>query len=147
MTTMIGRVGLAAAVGAVLAAAPAGASAALVNVIAPTALLATGAAAPSSAAETDPCSRAAETVYALESSVVEARAQYWAYLMKQPGFSLRDLTHEPGSEIENPEIRALFEARLRFWYDRPSSARPSLEPLQRLNDVSLKIQLVKDTCR
>ena len=109
MNTKIGRVGRAALAAAALAALPAAAAAELVTVIAAPPVPSLFVAAPRITAAVPvvtfggpyygSCSREEETVGAVEATTVEARAQYWAYLMKQPGFSIRSLTRNPGSDI------------------------------------------------
>lgn len=93
--------------------------------------------------ESDPCAIADKTIYALEGSIVETQAQMWAYLMRQPHFSMRRLSHKPGEEITYPEIKSLFYQRLAFWDRMESISKPAPEALKRLNDISMNIRLVK----
>jgi hypothetical protein len=91
------------------------------------------------------CDKAAPTIDALEGAIVEAQAQYWAYLMKQPGFAASgaDL---PGSQIINSETKAFFYSRLRFWLRQDSTPRPSPKALKNLNDVSQAISMMTVMC-
>lgn len=93
--------------------------------------------------EADPCASADKTIYALEDSIVETQARMWAYLMRQPNFSMRRLAHKPGAEITHPEIKSLFYQRLAFWDRMEFISKPSTEALQRVNNISMNIRLVE----
>ncbi|HBA62094.1 MAG TPA: hypothetical protein DCZ92_15015 [Elusimicrobia bacterium] len=60
----------------------------------------------------------------LNSELVDDKARYWAAKMKEPGFSLRTLTRNPGTEITDPEVKARFYKLLGEYYrsDNPAPA-------------------------
>lgn len=91
------------------------------------------------------CGNASKTIDALEGAIVEAQAQYWAYLMKQPGFS-GSHADIPGADIANPEIKTHFYSRLRFWLRQDSIPKLPPETLEKLNDVSQTIHMVTGLC-
>jgi hypothetical protein len=136
---------------AMLLAAPMSARAMLVTVVAPAAqapasfgsisAIMTG----TSPAVSGSCADAPRNVEALEGAIVEARAQYWAYLMRQPGFS-GSQADIPGADIANGDIRIFFYSRLRFWLRQDSIPRPSPETLQKINDVSQTIHMMTGLC-
>ncbi|HBA61308.1 MAG TPA: hypothetical protein DCZ92_10935 [Elusimicrobia bacterium] len=62
----------------------------------------------------------------LNTELVDAKARFWAARMKAPGFSLRALTRNPGSEIGDPGVKARFYKLLTAYYRDHSG--PGLEP-------------------
>ena len=96
--------------------------------------------------EADPCGAADKAVYALESSIADSQAQFWAYLMHQPKFSVRRLARKPGEEIVHPEIRSYFFQRLAAWDALDEVPEPSADAVKEINDVTMRIRLVKDMC-
>lgn len=52
----------------------------------------------------------------LNSELVDAKALYWAAKMKEPGFSVRGLSRNPGTEIADPEVKASFYKLLDAYY-------------------------------
>lgn len=58
-----------------------------------------------------------------------AKARYWAAKMKEPGFVPPGLRETPGSEIANPEARALFYKLLAESYKSATAARPDAAEL------------------
>ena len=91
------------------------------------------------------CTNYPQTISALEGSTVEARAQYSAFLIKQPGFpgSQSDI---PGSDIANPGIKIFFYSRLRFWLAQKSIPKLPIETLEKINDVSQTIHMLTVQC-
>jgi len=69
-------------------------------------------------AQGDDCSRSREAVDELERAMVDLKARYWAQRMRQ-GLTGDQLKRNPGSEIENSEIRQQFYSRLRFHVQNP----------------------------
>jgi TolB-like protein len=56
-------------------------------------------------------------VDAVESRLLDFKARFWADRLKDPSFSVRSLTRNPGTEIKDPELRAKFYQKLRQHYD------------------------------
>jgi hypothetical protein len=128
---------------------PSGAAAALVTRAAPAPEIGAYTALPAilrDLPEADPCAAADKAVYALESSIVEIQAQFWAYLMRQPNFSIRRLPLKPGAEITHPEVKTLFYRKLAAWDTMENIPSPTAESIDEINDVSMRIRLVKDLC-
>jgi hypothetical protein len=97
-------------------------------------------------ATTYSCDEAVPAMDALEAEIVEVKARYWAYLMKQPDFAVQNLSRHPGSEIANPTIRAFFDSRLRFWYQQREAAALPPETIEKINDISQKIDMMAVAC-
>jgi len=143
--------GRACAAALLLAIAPMPARAMLVTVVSPVpqasepfASLPVFAAAAATAASGS-CKKSFQAISALEGSIVEVQAQYWAYLIKQPGFS-GSRADIPGAGIANPEIKSFFYSRLRFWLEQDSIPKLQPEALERLNDVSQTIDMLTVRC-
>lgn len=67
-------------------------------------------------------------VDAVERRLLDFKARYWADRLKDPKFSLKSLSKNPGSEIRDDEIRADFYKKMREHYDdKASSALTTLE--------------------
>jgi hypothetical protein len=156
MDMRAGKFGKAAGFGAgALAAAlsfvsPSAATAALVTRTAPIQEVKTYSAVPAilqNLPEADPCAARDKAVYALQSSVVEAQAQYWAYLMKRPGFSVSSLRSKPGADIADGDLRDFFYKKLAAWFAEEQVPELAAETVRDINDVSMRVRLIKDACR
>lgn len=62
------------------------------------------------------CSRGRTWVENIQRETVDIRARYWAYKMKQPDFSFKSLTSNPGSEIKDPDLKNRFYELLKNYY-------------------------------
>jgi hypothetical protein len=71
----------------------------------------------------------------LNAGLVDAKARHWAEKMKEPGFSIRGLTRNPGTEITDPEVKAKFYKLLGDYYRGPAAAPPAAEDLSALNGL------------
>ena len=69
----------------------------------------------------------------LNSELVEAKARYWAARMKEPGFTLRGLTRNPGTEISDPKTKARFYALLARYYEEDGPKPQEPRTLSALN--------------
>ena len=65
----------------------------------------------------------------LNTTLVDAKAWYWAGKMKTPGFTRASLTRNPGSEIQDPEVKAKFYELLDDYFKGRASARPEPEKI------------------
>lgn len=63
------------------------------------------------------------------SGLIDAKARYWAAKMKEPGFSVRLLTRNPGTEIADPAARAKFYGLLGQYHQ--SDKPPDIEEGER----------------
>lgn len=52
----------------------------------------------------------------IQNETIDIRAKYWAYKMKQPDFSFKSLTSNPGSEIKDPDLKNRFYELLKNYY-------------------------------
>ncbi|MDO8805122.1 MAG: hypothetical protein Q7R35_11870 [Elusimicrobiota bacterium] len=82
----------------------------------------------------------------LNEELVDAKARYWALKMKAPGFSLRSLTRNPGSEIKDPGVKARFYSLLTAYFREGEYAPPEPEKMSAVFAM-LKIEKqVLDEC-
>ena len=82
----------------------------------------------------------------LNSELVDAKALYWAAKMKEPGFSIRGLTKNPGTEITDPEIKARFYRLLGAYYRSESAPPPEQEKLPALMELLEEEAQVYNEC-
>ena len=138
-----------AAIAAILLAAALPARAALVNKVLraePSPLLAPEAAVPNELPESDQCAHADAAVYGLESSIYSAEAQYWAYLMRLPGYA-QERRVEPGASLSHADLRWAFYRELALWSSLETVPELPAASIRRINDASARIRLVRDVCR
>ncbi|MBI5246592.1 MAG: hypothetical protein HY923_05380 [Elusimicrobia bacterium] len=86
------------------------------------------------------------SVDAVERRMLDFKARYWAERLKDPSFSMRSLTRNPGTEIKDPELRSKFYKLLRERYD---AAAPS--PLSAMERAELgrgleQLQVLNGLC-
>ncbi|MCX7647085.1 MAG: hypothetical protein N2Z60_00580 [Elusimicrobiales bacterium] len=62
------------------------------------------------------CSKGKIWVENIQRETVDMRARYWAYKMKQPDFSFKSLTSNPGSEIRDTDLKNRFYELLKNYY-------------------------------
>lgn len=93
------------------------------------------------------CGRAAESLGALDQSLIELKARYWSLRLRDKDFSNARLTRNPGSEIRDPETRRLFYGRLRSWHAQPTVPALSREEMRMLSDYADKSRLFDESCR
>lgn len=86
------------------------------------------------------CAERKRRLAGLNSELVDAKALYWAAKMKEPGFSVRGLSRNPGTEIADPEVKARFYKLLGAYY-RSESAPPGPDKLSAL------LALIEDETR
>lgn len=67
--------------------------------------------------------------HALETALLDYKARFWAAKLKDPSFSPRRITRNPGSEIRDPMLRARFYDTMRSIY-YSGDVKP-LAPLER----------------
>ena len=63
----------------------------------------------------------------LERALLDYKARYWAARLKDPSFSTKALTRNPGSEIRDPDLRKEFYELMRRRYYAESEPLTSLE--------------------
>ncbi len=59
-----------------------------------------------------------EAVRVRQAATIELKARYWASKMREPGFSSKRLTRNPGSEVRNMALRQKFYARMKELHSR-----------------------------
>jgi len=67
--------------------------------------------------------------------LVDAKALYWAAKMKEPGFNMRSLSRNPGTEIADPEVKAKFYRLLGTYYNLETTAPPAPDKIAALTDL------------
>ena len=82
----------------------------------------------------------------LNSELVEAKALYWAAKMKEPGFSIRGLSRNPGTEITDPELKARFYKLLDSYFKADYTGPPDPDRMTRVLDLLAEEKLVYDEC-
>lgn len=92
------------------------------------------------------CSGRRRLLDKLNAELVDAKARYWAAMMKTPGFSMRTLTRNPGSEIGDPEVKARFYKLLASYYKAGAAVQFDPEEKEKVADL-IKIEAdVSDQC-
>jgi hypothetical protein len=92
------------------------------------------------------CASARRRASEIERSAVELKARYWAARLKSPGFDRRALTTNPGSEIEDPGVKADFYARLKRYYQE-SPAPVTDGELKTLSEGQGRIERIRELCQ
>lgn len=82
----------------------------------------------------------------LNTTLVDAKAWYWAGKMKAPGFSQASLTKNPGSEIQDPGVKAEFYKLLTAYFDGKVSVRPEPEKIAAVFALVKMEKQVSDEC-
>lgn len=82
----------------------------------------------------------------LNSELVDAKALYWAAKMKEPGFDLRALRKNPGTEITDPEVRSKFYGLLGDYYRADYTEPPDPEKTAGILDLIAEEKKVYDEC-
>lgn len=82
----------------------------------------------------------------LNSELVEAKALYWAAKMKEPGFSVRGLSRNPGTEIADPEVKARFYRLLGSYFRADYTGPPDPDKITSVLDLLAEEKLVYDEC-
>lgn len=67
------------------------------------------------------CSDVTRRVNALEESILDLKARFWAFQLKD-GLSLSELSGNPGSTISDPELRRSLEERVKAYYASAEAA-------------------------
>jgi TolB-like protein len=82
----------------------------------------------------------------LEESMMDYKARFWAAKLKDPAFSAKRITKNPGSEIRDPQLRARFYDKMRSLY-YAGEAQP-LTPLERatLSSGLEELRQLHETC-
>ncbi|HAH08294.1 MAG TPA: hypothetical protein DCM05_17510 [Elusimicrobia bacterium] len=94
----------------------------------------------------DGCSGWEERVDELQSAVLELKSRYWAGRLQERGFSTRNLTRNPGSEIRSMSLRQDFFRRVRDIYE--AGWRGSLTPQESslLETSDRAVSALMETC-
>ena len=82
----------------------------------------------------------------LNSELVEAKALYWAAKMKEPGFSIRGLSRNPGTEIADPELKARFYKLLESYFRADYTGPPDPDRTTKVLDLLAEEKLVYNEC-
>jgi hypothetical protein len=82
----------------------------------------------------------------LNAELVDAKARHWAEKMKAPGFTIRGLTRNPGTEITDPGTKARFYELLGGYYKQQAPAPPAEKDLPALKDLLEEESRVYNEC-
>lgn len=93
------------------------------------------------------CESRKRRVNELNFKLVDAKARYWADKMKEPGFTIRGLTRNPGTEISDPGTKSRFYELLKLYYDEESAAPPGPDELSSLKGLMEEENGVYNECR
>lgn len=94
----------------------------------------------------DSCSGRKLRLARLNLELVDTKALYWAAKMKEPGFSLRNLTRNPGTEITDPEVKAMFYRLLGAYYRSGNAPGPEPDKMPLLQDLLDEEARVHNEC-
>ena len=93
-----------------------------------------------------PCAGRKSAVSRLNAELVDVKARYWALKMKAPGFSLRSLTKNPGSEIRDAVVKTRFYKLLTAYYRDGSGPRLGPEERAEVTDLLVMEARLYDEC-
>ncbi len=94
----------------------------------------------------DPCTARKQRLGKLNSDLVDEKALYWAAKIKEPGFSIRGLSKNPGTEITDPATKARFYKLLNAYYKSENALPPGPDKLPGLMDLMKEEKQVSDEC-
>lgn len=92
------------------------------------------------------CGAAFKKFNAVNASVADLKARYWARKMKEPGFAYGSLSRNPGSEIRDPEAKRKFYELLSMYYDKEAVPAIDAGNLKKLEAFMAKEGGVIDRC-
>lgn len=92
------------------------------------------------------CAARGRRLAELNSGLVDEKARYWADRMSAPGFSARNLTRNPGSEIADAATKARFYSLLTSYYRDGGYAPPSGEKQKALQELLREENDVYNDC-
>lgn len=92
------------------------------------------------------CSERKLRLAGLNSELADAKALYWATKMKEPGFSIRGLSRNPGTEIADPEVKARFYKLLDSYYRADYTGPPDPDMMTTVLDLIAEERLTHDEC-
>ena len=78
--------------------------------------------------------------------MIETKARYWASRLREPGFSIRRLRRNPGSEIRSLSARHEFYARVKQLFDAGYSRGVSVRDEERMRASDRAVKRLVDTC-
>ncbi|OGS45668.1 MAG: hypothetical protein A3J79_13850 [Elusimicrobia bacterium RIFOXYB2_FULL_62_6] len=82
----------------------------------------------------------------MQNGAVEAKAKYWARQMRDPDFSAKDLKHNPGGEIKDPEVKRKFYELLDKFYKSSELPNMSAEEVSSVTDLANEETKIKNDC-
>ncbi len=82
----------------------------------------------------------------LNSELVDIKARYWAAKMKEPGFTIRGLSRNPGTEITDPEVKARFYKLLGSYFRSDYEEPPDPARLTAVLDLIAEEAKVYSEC-
>lgn len=92
------------------------------------------------------CAARRARLAALQTSVVEAKAKYWARQMRDPNFSNSVLTRNPGGEIGDAQVKKRFYQLLARLYRSADAPELSAEEEEEVRSVMQEERKISDDC-
>jgi len=86
------------------------------------------------------------SVERMQAESIESKAKYWATRLREPGFSPKTLTRNPGSEIQSMELRQIFFARLKELYSRGFADGITPEQKARMEMLAGRVEKLREKC-
>ncbi|PIS46825.1 MAG: hypothetical protein COT17_06635 [Elusimicrobia bacterium CG08_land_8_20_14_0_20_51_18] len=97
-------------------------------------------------AENGTCSKSLEDLKKAQGKSVDLKAKYWTQKMREPGFSVKSLTRNPGSEFFDSSLKREFYSALKQYYD--SGAKKLLNSAEKrlIEQIMRKEKEIIDEC-
>jgi len=97
--------------------------------------------------EPDPgCRGWQRKVDALQAGTLESKARFWADQLQTPGFSTGAMTKNPGSEIRDAGLRAIFYRRLKELYQAGIRNPPSTTEAAAMAGAEAEAERLTESC-
>ena len=99
-----------------------------------------------SIADTAGCSDWESKVFNLQNSALELKARYWASRLRDPDFSIKGLSRNPGAEVRSLLLRQELYARIRELYHAGYAAGIARQDAGEIDRVDRKVELLSQRC-
>ncbi|MFA6093932.1 MAG: FlgO family outer membrane protein [Elusimicrobiota bacterium] len=92
------------------------------------------------------CSGWERRVEQLQESNLEVKARYWAAQLRDPAFSPKGLTRNPGSDIRSLSMRRDFYARMDELFKAVPVAEPTVKEREHMEALDRQVDLLVQNC-
>ncbi len=93
-----------------------------------------------------PCDGWKEKVDEMQSSILEAKAKFWATRLNDPNFNRRSVTRNPGSEIRNSSIRERFYNLTKEYHEGGYNNGITMSETVKIENVKAQVDRLIDQC-